>query len=156
MVVGVQVRVEMFLQAYTTCHFPCLDHDTWCWIFFFRSKSLEGLGLRRGYCYADKTLNCSSLNLFNFTIVALKSGKDSLRGLLFGSQIPQACGESQTRLRRVKGAGRLPLSCPTTTAHLCHLFIILKTGKDSCGLRPFLTPRSRGSIVLQEEWNLLK
>ena len=42
----------------------------------------------------DKTPDCPGLNSFNFTIVALKSGKDSLRGLLFGSQVLQACGES--------------------------------------------------------------
>ena len=37
--------------------------------------------------YGDKTPNRSCLNLLNFTKVALQTGKDSLRGLLLGSQV---------------------------------------------------------------------
>ena len=47
---------------------------------------------------ADKTPNHPSLNLSNFTKVTLQTGKDSLRGLLCGSQDLQARGESQIRL----------------------------------------------------------
>ena len=46
----------------------------------------------------DKTPNHSSLNLLNFTKVALQTGKDSLRGLLLRSQVLQARRESQIRL----------------------------------------------------------
>ena len=66
----------------------------------------------------DKTPNRPSLNLSNFIKVTLQTGKDSLRGLLCGSQDPWACGESQIRLRRVKGAVRLLLLYQTTLTHL--------------------------------------
>ena len=40
--------------------------------------------------FDDKTPNCPSLDLLNLTKVALQTGKDSLRGLLCGSQDPRA------------------------------------------------------------------
>ena len=87
------------------------------------STSKKSLSLSMpGQAPVDKTPNHSSLNLLNFTKVALQTGKDSLRGLLLGSQVLRACGESQIRLRRVKGAERLPLSCPTILIHLHHLY----------------------------------
>ena len=54
MVVEVQDRVGTFLQVVQVLIlltvFPHLDRDTWL-DNFFKSKSLEGSGLRRGYCY---------------------------------------------------------------------------------------------------------
>ena len=47
---------------------------------------------------SDKTPNHPSLNLSNFTKVTLQTGKDSLKGLLCGSQDLRARGESQIRL----------------------------------------------------------